>query len=406
MDTIVADNPKLILSAIRLNLRDGQPSQAVKLTFNAKILPEVIRLGNELMCVTPYTETVIRCTKCQRLGHKRSYCPSKTSICARCGQRAHDPDNEKNRTLCPATKDTSFCINCNASGHSAAWRGCPRLSLHQKASTESSRLGIPIGVVLQKLLKEGNHPPSQRDHSYYLNEALTQPSLSTSTLRPTPNPSQNNRQRSFAAVLQGRENKRQLQLKEKLQYQEQLERQSPSSILPMTTEIDKETNSGCCKRGQFPALAADPTASLSVFHTDTLPHAILPETAQLQTPAIMTQMKSRMENIINDKLTEISKSEALASSVAERLREKRKQQIAQLNKRKEEMTSKHPVTRLLGQCLVELVNAVELNQPQALLQTLTNIYNAGHKEAPVLPPSWNKELGDLAGLALGTTDVA
>ena len=143
-----------------------------------------------------------------------------------------------------------------------------------------------------------------------------------------------------------------------------------------------------------------------MFHTDTLPHAILPETTQLQTPAIMTQMKSWMENIINDKLTEISKSEALASSVAERLREKRKQQIAQLNKRKEEMTSKHPVTRLRGQCLVELVNAVELNQPQALLQTLTNIYNAGHKEAPVLPSSWSKELGDLAGLALGTTDVA
>lgn len=202
MQTIVGEHPKLIASATRLNLRSGEPSQAVKIVFNTNLLPDVLQLGNELVGVTPFTEAVLRCTKCQRLGHKKSKCPAKSPVCARCGKAAHDPDPEKNRTLCPANQDARYCVNCKTSGHSAAWRGCPRLKLHQKASTESARLGIPVGVILSRLAKEGadSHDNHSRDHSFYYNKAPSHPpSSKTGGKAATYYPGA----RSFSSVMKG-----------------------------------------------------------------------------------------------------------------------------------------------------------------------------------------------------------
>jgi hypothetical protein len=109
---------------------------------------------------------------------------------------------------------------------------------------------------------------------------------------------------------------------------------------------------------------------------------------------------------VNQKLTEFQNGDSLAESICDKLSKKRQHQITELRKKSETMVTQHPVAKLLGKCLVDMVTAVELNRPESLLHTLTDVYNAanGNKD-PVSPPAWDKELNDLAGLAFGTVDV-
>ena len=156
MEQITKGN-KDIISASRLKLRDGGESRAVKVFFSTKELPNEIRLGNEIVLVTPFVDPVLRCTKCQKFNHTKAKCTIKIPICPNCGKRAHDEnDHQKNRQMCPAT--VSFCVNCQTAGHSAAWGGCPKLKLLQKAKVESSRLGVPVGLVLHKIDLTNNEP--------------------------------------------------------------------------------------------------------------------------------------------------------------------------------------------------------------------------------------------------------
>lgn len=78
--------PYKAISAERLRNRDGTPSHAVRVTFGLRTLPTEVRLGLEVMRVSPYAAPVRRCTKCQRFGHGASQCRSRQQLCPRCGR--------------------------------------------------------------------------------------------------------------------------------------------------------------------------------------------------------------------------------------------------------------------------------------------------------------------------------
>lgn len=421
MDTIVSDNPKLILSATRLNLRDGTPSQAVKLIFNSKTLPPVMRMGNEMVCVTPYVEPVLRCTKCQRLGHKRANCPAKHSTCARCGQRAHDPDPEKNRTLCTATTTSSFCINCNVHGHSAAWGGCPRRSLQQKASAESARLGIPIGVIIQKMSKEGsNFPidPQDRDHSYYFRDAPSRP----------PSPSLPKVSTAKTLTKSFSEAVSETQSTPKLPHHGKRQPITSERTTSNTRTSSYLDQTALLSASAVTATSADTTAVTSIqadYSTPQSASGTVPPTSHVADPldiqsqlSAMSVWMKQLQNSVSDQLERHSKfiaekmksveelGNSLTDSIVDKLSKRRQEQILMLQEGVGNLTSTHPVSKLLGQCLLGLVQAVELGKPAALLGTLTSLYNASNRGAPVEEPCWNDELSNLASLALGAKDAS
>ena len=141
-----------IKEAYRLKRKDGAESNAIKVIFHSNELPKEIKIGYEYMPVNVFVDQVLRCSRCQRLGHKKSVCKSKIAICSRCGKQSHDPnDSENNIHLCKVSDDKRFCVNCKQTGHSAAWKGCPQLKLQKKTNFESAKSGIPRGVVNHNL---------------------------------------------------------------------------------------------------------------------------------------------------------------------------------------------------------------------------------------------------------------
>ena len=101
------------IGAVRLSLRAGGPSRAIRVTFR-NTLPHSVTLWQHTHTVSQYVWPVRRCTWCQRTGHTKSKCTDKAPTCSRCGEQHH-------RRACTST--TLKCINCNGA-HSAAWRGC------------------------------------------------------------------------------------------------------------------------------------------------------------------------------------------------------------------------------------------------------------------------------------------
>lgn len=345
-----------------------------------------------------------------------SYSPAKSATCPRCGKAAHDPDPAKNKTMCPVDKESSYCVNCKTNGHSAAWKGCPRLKLHQKATIESARLGIPVGVTLRKLTTEDPSSMTDlhsRDHSYYLLDASKRPPTPSLILHPVPT-SKQTPFFSFAEAVKGGH--------------PQLHPEEPSPAGSRQLATPTQSTEAASRGHRAPAettssTETETTAASQRVDSAAVTHAESQLTEMLkEVTSMMSTIKSRVSNLndtvnnalnkhskeIDSKLQEFPKSvlsDSLVNSIVDKLGEKRQQQIRELRKKTNVMQSTHPVARLLGQCLVQMVDAIELNQPQTLLETLTLCYNAGHRDNPVYVPVWDEELNTIASLAFGNSEA-
>jgi len=100
-------------------------SEAVCLTFSKKVLPAVVTIGFEAYRVKPYVEQVVRCYKCQRLGHMSKSCKGSVR-CVRCGG-AHNLENCTDKELVK-------CCRCGQS-HSAAYQGCESFKTAKKINS-------------------------------------------------------------------------------------------------------------------------------------------------------------------------------------------------------------------------------------------------------------------------------
>lgn len=168
--SLVEKGPSSVRSFRRLLLRDGKPSQAVRVTFTTAILPDSVVLESEVYGVEPYTPPVRRCTKCQRLSHLKQQCKSKVQICPRCGSKGHDG------ATCTKAK---HCVNCKGE-HSAAYLGCPEMRLRLQANKIRSAAYIPYSEALDR---------ARRELAKQQNKTATAPAeMRDSFWRPPPQP--------------------------------------------------------------------------------------------------------------------------------------------------------------------------------------------------------------------------
>ena len=428
----IVNGNKDIISASRLLLREGGESRAIKVFFSCQVLPSEIRLGNELVSVTPFVEPVIRCTKCQKFNHGKTKCTAKFATCPNCGNKAHSHDSKMNRDLCPAT--VSYCINCQSTGHSAAWGGCPKLKLMQKAHAESSRLGVPVGIVLQKLKGNESIPSGMAtERSFYFRDGPSKP--------PTPS-FPNTSVFSFSDMVKGNNhNAKNIQINDNvrdtskttvMQPKPQIGNMNtetnmsehslaPPSSPPASSALHVVRGEGGRDDGYRESQHHSSSQSQASMSTPSCPQTLLPLRGETSTrendmleklDIMMRGMEERFTKALSEqsehfqnKLNELEKGDKLAEAIVSKISEKRQQEIEILRVKATNMKSTNPIKLLLGNLMSEVMQAAELGKPERLISMVTQLYEAGGGEK-VSTPVWDSELQDIASLVAGSSKHA
>ena len=142
-----------VIGARRISTkRDGQlrKTLSVTLTFNTPQLPPLVKLGYEVFETKPYIPPVVRCFKCQRLGHFADVCRG-TIRCVRCsGPHSYEECTQK---------DQVHCSRCGGN-HSAAYAGCSTMKEEKKIQEIRVTLNISYADAAKAV-----RPPKDNDSS-------------------------------------------------------------------------------------------------------------------------------------------------------------------------------------------------------------------------------------------------
>ena len=113
-------------------------------TFERTELPEYINVVPWIKDkIEKYNERPMRCSHCQKFGHKAKKCSSKLKICPRCSMPAHE------NSTC---EDPIRCYNC-AGDHQAYSTTCPKYMMEEEILKVASTEKIPHSVARQKVLE-------------------------------------------------------------------------------------------------------------------------------------------------------------------------------------------------------------------------------------------------------------
>ena len=113
-------------------------------TFERTELPEYINVVPWIKDkIEKYNERPMRCSYCQKFGHKAKKCSSKLKICPRCSMAAHE------NSPC---EDPIRCYNC-AGDHHAYSTTCPKYLIEEEILKTASTEKIPHSVARQKVLE-------------------------------------------------------------------------------------------------------------------------------------------------------------------------------------------------------------------------------------------------------------
>lgn len=144
-----------VLFARRLKKRvDGkwEDCLSVCLTFDRKYIPSEFCLGYELYVVKPYVDQVVRCFKCQRLGHMALACKGKMR-CVRCGG-PHKYEECKDNIVMK-------CCRCGGQ-HSAAYEGCEKFVEAKRINTVKANNVISYAEATRVVRENTFVKPQQR----------------------------------------------------------------------------------------------------------------------------------------------------------------------------------------------------------------------------------------------------
>ena len=131
-----------VMHVMRLVNRWQKPSRAVKITFNLHKLPQAVAFWKVIMDVSPFTPSVKRCTKCQRIGHTKTQCRARLQRCVRC--TCTEPTHDFGKCNKPEK-----CFNCG-SNHSSAFKQCPVYIEWQEAVRIRASEYMPFPQALQR----------------------------------------------------------------------------------------------------------------------------------------------------------------------------------------------------------------------------------------------------------------
>ena len=120
-----------VVGAYRIRSRRGDESSATNsiiLTFNSTELPAEVTVGYLRVKVRPYIPNPMRCFRCQRFGHTKTYCRNRVT-CAKCASTEHVDEN------CDAT--AYRCVNCRdgQNAHASFDRSCPALAMEKEINS-------------------------------------------------------------------------------------------------------------------------------------------------------------------------------------------------------------------------------------------------------------------------------
>ncbi|CCO36978.1 hypothetical protein RSOLAG1IB_08778 [Rhizoctonia solani AG-1 IB] len=103
----------------------GQQFGHAKFTLRSNDMADLLinnrcYIWNQIATARRLADEPMRCSKCQRFGHKRAHaakCKAKNQICSSCG-------GEHENKACPDHKKV-FCVNCDSDDHASHNRTCP-----------------------------------------------------------------------------------------------------------------------------------------------------------------------------------------------------------------------------------------------------------------------------------------
>jgi hypothetical protein len=129
----------------RLSNRDGSASLAFKISFETTSLPSSVQINKTEFIVKPYSPSVLRCFKCQRLGHSAKACPMKQLVCSKCGVPGHIANK------CSSPK--RHCVNCHSDEHSSAYGGCSKRKEWSVANRLRAQTFMPMATAFAQAKK-------------------------------------------------------------------------------------------------------------------------------------------------------------------------------------------------------------------------------------------------------------
>lgn len=113
--------------------KKGKKTGKYKMTFNTQSPPtELSEISTGLIHpLEPYYMNYVRCNKCQKFGHLKRFCKSKTSVCPQCA-------GKHTYAQCKTTRSNRKCANCGLHTHGAAYRGCSAYQNYMRKIDESN----------------------------------------------------------------------------------------------------------------------------------------------------------------------------------------------------------------------------------------------------------------------------
>lgn len=365
---IIEKGKNTVKNMTRLKTKDQKPSTAVRIVFKAAVLPECIVLEGEIYGVEPYSMPARRCGKCQRLGHLKFQCRSKKPTCARCGTLGHEGKD--------CVRDR-HCINCQGE-HSSAYQGCPEIRLRVEANRIRASSYIPYAEALlrarkqkeQKLVKQqGPTLPSEKRDDYW---------RAPVTRASTP------REGYAFAAKRG----------QAIDHAPLLESIGGEAAIPPFSQRPRPRPKPRTLKPNIKQKHPKDTHTQTEQYTNTEPTQTLPYT-ETQKDDLTTQILTRVMKEVEEGI--LSKIQAE--------RRKAEEELAQTLIQKIYTTKKHvpqeqsELQAFLEQTLIFMMQAKQQQNPNALIDSLTTIYNSITKLniTPIKPDDTMLALGSLAG---------
>jgi hypothetical protein len=130
----------------RITRGDGvsrRPTRAVIVAFTSE-LPTTVSIGLVNFHVHAYVPLPLRCTNCQRYGHKTKRCQACAPVCAKCSGSHKTPD-------CKVTEKEALKFPNCGEHHSAAYRGCKRFQNVEKTLKIASKQRMSYADAARKV---------------------------------------------------------------------------------------------------------------------------------------------------------------------------------------------------------------------------------------------------------------